>query len=812
MLDGLMHDLRLAWRGLVRARAFSVAAVLTLAIGIAGTTLMFTLLQGVLLRPLPVHDQASLIVAWKEIPSSAFTQYPFGDTEIDRVAEASRLLADAAGVTRHGAGRAVTIEDGVSSWVNGTLVTGGFFEVLGVEPVLGRALTRADDVEGAERVLVISHGLWQRRYGGRRDVIGHRLTLDELRFTIVGVMPPDLDYPRGVEVWRTTRSEPTIGPSGDAARREVNLIARLRPGVTVPQAASELTTLTQQWEATLPPRGLRGFTPIVRTFEEMVVGDVRVAMLALFGAVGLVLVIASANVANLLLLRGEARRAEMAVRAAVGAGRGRLARQLFAEGLLLAVGAGAVGLIVTWWSLPALLAFIPDGLPRVDAIRVDPTVVAFTLAVAIVAASLAGLAPALSSTRADLVTYLRSGSRGVTGGTARRSRRALVVAQVALAVTVVAVAGLLTRSLLRLQAVDMGLSADRLVFVDLALPEAKMADSVRHGAFLDAVIAELEAAPAIDGATPVNLPPFAGPVGWDLPRFTAEGQSPERAVANPSLNLESVHPNYFDTFQVALVRGRAFTEADLEGALNVAIVSDEVAAGTWPGEDPIGKRLKMGGPDAPALWRTVVGVAASTRYRELTTPRATLYLPAAQFQMTASRLALRTTASLDLVASLARDRVRAIDSDALVVRVTTFAELLDRPLARPRFNAFLIGLFATAALMLAAIGLYAVMAAYVRQRDQELGIRVALGATAADVRQLVLNEAMRLAGLGAVLGLAGALAASRLVRGLLFEASPLDPTTLGGAALLLVLTSALACYLPMRRATRVDAVTMLRSE
>ena len=812
MLDGLVHDLRLAWRGLRRARAFSVAAVLTLALGIAGTTMMFTLIQGVLLRPLPVRDQQSLIVAWKELASSAFTQYPFGDTEIDRVAEASRLLADVAGVTRHGASRTVTIENGVASWVNGTLVTGGFFEVLGVQPILGRPLTRADDVEGAERILVISHGLWQRRYGGTRNVIGRSLTLDELSFTIVGVMPPDLDYPRGVDVWRTTRSVPTTGPFGDAARREVNLIARLRQGATITQAASELRTLTQHWEATLPPNVPRGLVPVVHTFEDVVVGDVRVAMLALFGAVGLVLVIASANVANLLLLRGEARRAEMAMRAALGAGRGRLARQLLAEGLLLALAAGAIGLIVTWWSLQGLVAFIPDGLPRVDAIRIDATVVMFAVAVAIVAASLAALAPALSSTRGELVTYLRSGNRGVTGGAARHSRRALVVAQVALAVTVVAAAGLLTRSLLRLQAVDMGLAADRLVFVDLALPQAKAADPVRHGQFLRSVIAELETTPAIDAATPVNMAPFSGPVGWDLPRFAVEGQSAERAAANPSLNLESVHPNYFDTFQVPLVRGRAFTDADREGALEVAIVSDELAARTWPAKDPIGKRLKMGGPDSRDRWRTVVGVAASTRYRELTTPRATLYLPAAQFRMTAQRLAVRTTASLDLVTSLARDRVRAVDSDAQVVRVTTFAELLDRPLARPRFNAFLIGLFATAALTLAAIGLYAVMAAYVRQRDRELGVRIALGATASDVRRLVLNEGMWLAGLGAAIGLAGAAAASRLVRGLLFEASPLDPFTLVGAALLLVLTSAVACYVPVRRATRVNAVTMLRGE
>lgn len=812
MVDSILQDLRLAWRGLRRAKAFSAAAVLTLAIGIAGTTLMFTLIQGVLLRPLPVREQDRLLVAWKELRSSASTQYPFGDAEVDAVAEASRLLVDVAGVTRHGVSRAVTLENGVSSWLNGTLVTGGFFDVLGVEPMLGRALTRADDVEGAERVLVISHGLWQRRYGGAPDVIGRRLMLDERTFTIVGVMPPDLDYPRGVEAWRTTRSMPATGPFANAARREINLIARLRPSVAIAQAESELRVLTERWEATSAPGAIRGLTPVVRTFESAVVGDVRVAMLALFGAVGLVLVIASANVANLLLLRGEARRTEFAVRAALGAGRGRLARQLLAESLLLALAAGAVGMAVTWWSLHGLVAFIPDGLPRVDAIRIDATVVLFAVATAATAAVLAGLPPALTSARADLVPQLQSGSRSVAGPTARHGRRALVVAQVALAVTIVAAAGLLTRSLLRLQAVDIGLAADRVVFVDLALPQAKAADPVRHGQFLRAVIEQLEAAPAIAAATPVNMAPFSGRVGWDLPRFAAEGQSADHAAANPSLNLESVFPNYFDTFEVPLVRGRAFTDADREGAVHVAIVSDELAAQTWPGEDPIGKRLKMGAPDSRAPWRTVVGVAASTRYRELTTPRPTLYLPAAQFRMTAPRLALRTTAPLDLVAPLARDRVRAVDADAQVVRVVPFTEMLDGPLARPRFNAFLLGIFATAALLLAAIGLYAVMAAHVRQRDREIGIRIALGATASSVRRLVLDEGMWLAGLGAAIGLAGAVGASRLVRGLLFEASPLDLSTLLAAALLLLLTAALACYLPVRRATRVDAVTMLRSE
>jgi predicted permease len=388
----------------------------------------------------------------------------------------------------------------------------------------------------------------------------------------------------------------------------------------------------------------------------------------------------------------------------------------------------------------------------------------------------------------------------------------LVVAQVALAVTVVAAAGLLTRSLRWLQTVDMGLAADRLVFVQLALPQAKYADGARHLQLLEDVVAQLEAAPGIAGATPVNTPPFAGTGGWDAPEFTAEGQSAESAAANPSLNLESIHPNYFETFDVTLVRGRGFTEADRQGAPEVAVVSEDVAARNWPGEDPIGKRIKLGRLDSTQSWRMVVGVARPTRYRELASPRATLYLPAEQFIDAAEMLVLRTASPLTLVARLARERVGAVDPDVHVLRVAPFRELLQAPLARPRFNAFLIGVFGVAALLLAAIGLYAVMAASVRQRYKEIAIRLALGASASDVRTLVVGEGLRLAGLGAAIGLASASAATRLLRGLLFGVHPLDPVSLLAAALLLVGVSALASYLPARRATQVDPASTLRAE
>ena len=809
-LDTLQQDLRHAFRLLSRAKSFTAAAVLTLALGIAGTVVMFALIQGVLLRPLPVHDEDRLIVAWKEVRASGSASYPFGDSEIDAVAQASQLLVRVAGVTRNGVGRSVVMDASLSSYANVGLVTGMFFDVLGVPPILGRAFTPADDKDGAEHVIVISHGFWQRRYGGTGDVIGRFVLIDEQAFRIVGVMPPDLDFPAGVEIWRMTSSVPTDGPFGAAARREVNLVARLRPDVTVEQAASEIAALHQQLAAQAPETVQRTLVPVVRPFVHLLVGDARPTILALFGAVALVLLIACANVANLLLMRGEARRGELAMRAALGAGHGRIVRQLLAESVVVSTLAGVAGFATAWWSLRAVVAVVPGGLPRVDAIRIDGMVVIFSAGVVLLTGLVAGLIPALAAIRLDLVSPLRSGGYRITGTTAARGRRALVVAQVALAVTVLAGAGLLIQSVLRLQSIDIGMPADRLVLLDLYLPPAKFAARQQHAQFLDDAIAGLEAVPAIAAATPVNRQPFSDR-GWDVPRVTAEGQDEDQVAANPSLNLESIHPNYFEAFEVPLLRGRAFTRADREDSPPVAIVSDDLAARLWPGQDPIGKRLKMGSTTSPGAWRTIVGVAAETRYRTLTTPRPTLYLPATQLQMTATNLVVRTTASLELVASLAADRLRTIDAGVRLMRVAPFTEMLDGPLARPRFTTFLLSIFGAAALLLSMVGLYAVMAAYVRQRDRELAVRLALGATAAGVRRLVLSEAIRLAGAGALIGIAGAAATSRLLGGMLFEVEPLHAPTIAGAALLLVAAAAAASYVPVRRATRIDTVATLRA-
>jgi predicted permease len=376
---------------------------------------------------------------------------------------------------------------------------------------------------------------------------------------------------------------------------------------------------------------------------------------------------------------------------------------------------------------------------------------------------------------------------------------------------VLAAAGVLVRSVLHLQSLDTGLAAERLMFVDLAVPPAQLADRVRHGHILAETVARLELLAPITAATPVNAAPFSEEGGWDVPRFTVEGQGEDLSAANPALNLESIHPNYFETLGIALRRGRSFTDEDQSSRPAVAIVSEDVAARVWPGGDPIGKRLKVGGPDSTDTWRTIVGVAAGTRYRDLAATRPTLYLPAAQFLDTAQRLVLRSSASLDVVTALAREHVSAIDPRVRVMRVAPFSRMLDRPLARPRFNAFMLAVFACAALVLSAVGLYAVMAAWVRQRDREFAVRVALGATPRCIRHLVLGEALWLGVVGVGLGLGGAMMGARLVGGMVHGVGAMDPASLIGAALVLVAVALLASIVPVRQASRVDAVALLRS-
>ena len=811
MFERLLHDARLAWRSLRRAPGFSAAVVVTFALGMAGSTAMFALVEGILLRPLAVPNEDQLVVGWRQLPNSGGRRWPLRTVDIDTLADHSRRLERTAGVGYNEPSPLALVDSTGAGFAQAARVTGDFFAVLGAAPVLGRTLTPADDVPGADRAMVITHGLWQRRFGGSRDVLGRRITIAEQPFTIVGVMPADVEYPRGVEAWMTVAALQTITSNPtfrEAMRDELELVARMRPDTTLAQAAAEMRSIAPALEAVRASGDTQGTVPVLASFKESLVGDVRPALAVLFGAVGLVLFIASANAASLMLARGESRRGEFAVRAALGGSRARLVRQVLIESALLAAASGIVGLIGSRLALGVWLRLVPGGLPRTGGIEIGGAAVLFTAGLVVLVAVATGLVPALSSARADLSSHLRDG-RAPTPA-ARRGSRILVVAQVAVAVVVVAAAALLSRSLLQLQSVGERLAADRLTLVSLALPQATYADRQRHTRFMTQLVERLESVPGVTAATPVNATPFSG-LGWDAPTYTAEGQPQERAKTNPSLNLEEIYPNYFRTFDLPLVRGRAFTAGDRDGAPLVAIVSEDVARRTWPDQNPIGRRIKMGDADSDDPWRTVVGVVARTRYRELREERASLYVPAAQLLGTARDVVVRSAAASAAIAEPMRTAVAALDAEAQVERIQPFAELLQVPLARPRFNALLVTVFAAVALALLTIGLYAVVAGFVRQRRAEIGVRMAVGATAADIHRLVLGEGLRLAGAGAALGFAVAIASARALRGLLFGIEPLDPLAMGAAAVLLAAAAMLSLYVPVRAAGRVDPAATLRS-
>jgi putative ABC transport system permease protein len=808
MLDVLRQELRLAWRHVTRGRGGATAAVVTLTLGIAAAAAMFALVDGVLLRPLPVRDQSSLSVVWRQPLGTSDTRVPFKATEIDRIRRNSRTLDGAAGVGLQGAARLPVIEGGEATYLGIARVSGTFFEVLGTAAVLGRALQPGDDVTGAPRALVISHGAWQRRYGGRPDAIGRRLFISEQPFVIVGVMPPGLDYPRSTEAWATLAALASAAPNeafAAAISSELDAVVRFRAGTTAAQAAQELRSLAPRLEGATDSPELR---PVMRSFESTAVGDVRTAILALFGGVVLVLLLACGNVATLLLMRGEARVPELAVRAALGAGRVRLAAQMLLESLALAAAAGVLAIPAAAMLLRGLLAWAPAGLPRVDTVAIDLRVVVFCAAMAVVVAGAAALAPMLAIVRGRLA--MRLGGQGRATTAARTGRRLLVAGQLALTVTVVATTLLLAESVRQLEAIDAGLDVGRLVVAPLYSPQAAP-DRERLLRLLNDIVARLEATAGITDATPINALPFSG-IGWSVPQFTAEGQDAARASANPALDLEAVHPGYFETLGVQMTRGRTFGPGDRDGALAVAIVSEDVAARTWPGQDPIGRRLKMGGAAAKAPWLTVVGVSRPVRYRDLATHHPVIYVPAEQLIVTAFTLAVRTTAPLDDTAVAIRAAVRAVDPQVQVMAVQPLDELRQAPLARPRFTASLSGTFAIAALLLSAIGVFAVTAASVQQRRRELRVRMALGATPAAVQRLVLGEGVRLAAIGTVAGSAGALAAARALPDLLFGVQPSDPRALAGAAALLVLLSLASCALPAWRAARMNPVDALRQE
>ena len=793
-------------RSLRRTPGLTTTIVLTLALGIGLATAVFTFADALLVRPLPVRDEDRLVVLWGETPDGRFRNIPLAIDETRDFASRSSALEHVAFFAYYGAG-AVPVRSGDRvSLAQRALVSGNFFDVLGARPALGRAIAPDDDLPGATPVAVLSHAGWQRHFAGDSAVVGRRIVVHEtgVSHTIVGVMPQGLDYPRGTELWAPIIPS-TTRPGSTSSSAEVDVLARLRPGAAPVDAQRELTELFQRDGARTLRRGARG---VVHTLPNIVLGDTKRALTVAAAAAALLLLITCINVANLLLVRGVARMGDLAVRSALGATRRTIVAHLFAESAILATAGGVLGTLVAGVVVRGVVLVAPAGLPRLDEVRLDGAVL--VAAVAITGASLVlfAVAPALLSSRVDLQSVLRATAR--QSGGSRRFRRvaeALVVGQVALALLVLSASALIARSFIELSRVKLALEPSSVLIATLAIDRTRFDTMPEQLALLGQLVSRLEATPRVRAVSPVVALPFS-PVAWDT-RPSAEGQTAEQAATNPMLNMEVVTPGYFRAMGMPILRGRGFEDGDRTGTLPVVLLSDGAARNYWPNEDPIGKRLK-----GFASSLTVVGIVPDARYRNLRDARPSIYFPLAQstFPFAPTSLAIRTVGPPADLVPLVRRVVDETDPAVSISSAAPFETFLAREHAHPRLHALLLAVFAVAGVALAAIGLFGVVAAMVRQRARELGLRMALGATAGDVRRMVIGRGLALGGAGAAIGLAGALATNRLLGALLFQVSPSDGTTLGAVAGLLLAVAVLASAIPARASGRIDPAATLRTE
>ena len=801
-MDRLAHDVRIALRGFRRTPAFTATVLAILALGIGMASTMAAVSDAVLRRRLPVVAPERVVALW---PTREGTEISLMSDDLERLRHDSRTMRAIAGFVHWGAVPYAVTDGDRPLVLPQSRVTGNFFDVLGTRPVLGRLLRPEDDVAGASPVIVLGYATWRRDFGGDPAVLGRRLHLSSfaLDVTVVGVAPPGLDYPLGTAYW---------APYATTGQGPVDLVARLTPGATPSAAGTELLAIMRRLH---PELALSGAD--VRGIAEAIVGRVRPALLVLTAAVALLLLIACVNVGSLLLLRASGRAREIAVRRAIGASTGDIVRQLVVESAMLGLAGGVVGAGVAAALLRVMSARALGMLPRGDVVVAAGTPVALSAGVTLLTVLLCGVLPALAGARGAPASPLRLDARSGSGSRARRRARAwLVASQVALALVMLAGAGLLGRSLARLERQDLGYRADGLQFFQVTFPLTRFDTPAKYTPMLDRVATRLRAVPGVTALTPVLIPPFLGPNVFTWPT-QVWGPSPAGMERPPLLPVETGGPDYFRTMGIPLVRGRGFLESDRDGAPLVTVVSEAAARRLWPGRDPIGKRFRFGLGEATdsTEWWTVVGVARDIRYRSLRDATPSLFLPARQ-SMTqgnfAMRSAGRTAADRDAVLAAIRRALNDVDPDLGIWLPQTMDDYLAGPMAQPRLNAVLLSGFALVALLLAAIGLYGALASTVGERTRELGIRSALGATPSRLRRDVLGQALVVCGVGAVVGLAGALAASRLLTALLYDVSPTDPTALLGACALLLGVALAAVYLPARRATRIDPARALRAD
>jgi len=800
----MISDLRQAFRILLKSPGFSALVVAVLAVGIAANTAIFTIVDAVLLKPLPFADARRLVAIDTTVRNQPDnTSYPdFVDwraqaTTLDRLAAYT-----SAGATLTGTGDASSVASGI--------VTADLFAMLGVPPLRGRTFDPRDDAKGSERTVILSEGLWNRRYGRDESLVGRTITIDGEPFVVIGVMPASFEFPFDAEdppgLWMPVNASRFAAQW--AEQRSASFLkglGHLRPGATIAAAQAELSGIAARLAKQYPRNQSRGV--LVRPFHDVLVKDYRLGLIVLLCAVAAVLLIACANIANLLLARGSVRRREIAIRTALGATRGRIARQLLAESVVLASLGGVLGVVLSLWALDVLVRMSPLQIPRLHAVTIDRAALAFTALAAIVTGLLSGVLPALSLSRGDAADALKDGDRGGSAGGGARTRQVLVVAETAISLVLLAAAGLLVKSLVMLEHVDPGFVTERAAATELLLPGARYQSAAALRTFYARLRDELRSQPGVSASAISSTLPMSGSdinIG-----FTIEGR-PVDPGTRLSAALFAISPDYFRTMGIPLVKGRAFTERDTENAPDVLIVSDAMAAKYFPDQDPIGEHLTIGynntGP------REIVGIVRNVKQgtlAELSAPQ--IYSPFVQTPWPFIAGIVRTTAVPGAAAASLRAAVARVDPMQGVGEIRTLDQYVARSIATPKFTALLVSSFAGMALLLAAFGLFSVMAYSVAQRRREIGIRMALGAQASDVRSLVVSQALRLGGIGVAIGLFGALATTRVIDALLFGVSPNDPLTLAAVCGALFTALVGAAYFPARRATRVDPIVALRN-
>jgi predicted permease len=820
----MMTDIRYGLRQLWKHLAFTIIAVLTLALGIGANTAIFSVVNAVLLKPLPFPAPDQLIAVGMTNERAKGTQTELGSLsypDFFDFRDQNRTLASSA--VYHDRSFALTSEAGATSLL-GVKTSAEFFDVLGIKPRIGRTFARADEQGGGGPggfKVIVSHDFWQKHFGGDTNVLGRTVTLDRRAHTVIGVMPPGFQFPIQNDAvdFYVTIAEDAANPDGSKPQTQnrgshsLEAIARLKPGVTIAQAQADLeaiaATLEKQYPESNSHMGVAS-----KPLREDMIGDVRTALYILFGAVVCVLLIANANVANLLLARASARGKEIALRAAMGASRGRIVRQLLTESLLLSGLGGGLGLLFAQWGTDALIKTVPQNIPRISTIQLDASVLGFTLLVSLATGVIFGLVPAWQASHVDLNSSLKSGTRTGGGGEGKgRVRNALIMAEVALALVLLISAGLLIQSFARLGRVQPGLRTERLLTASLSLPDVAYPKNENIIAFFDQFLARIRALPGVESASTIVPLPLSGSnmvTTFDVEeRPLPEGQragAPVRIIAT----------DYFKTMGIPLRQGRVFDQTDQFESIPVVIVNERFANKFFPGQNVIGKRIMPGfsADDSGEKMREIVGVVGNVKHLALKNDDSPeMYLPQTQIPFSIMSIVIRTNVSNPgaLTASL-RKELAALDGTIPLTSVRVFDEYISRSLARPRFNALLLSIFAGTALLLTAIGIYGVMAYSVAQRTSEIGIRIALGAGKSSIFRLVVGQAMTLVGISLVVGLAGAFAATRLLNSLLFGVGASDPMTFIAIVLLVSAVAFIAAWLPARRATRVDPIIALRAE